>query len=189
MSRLLDVLSEISFELDIDDPKPAQLSLLLSELQLECAKIPMDQFERNRREEEKKENKLRALKDVSRNTRVMQSVSNEVKRGQVSSSQSTKKLEFLKEKQREYGKTSERAESNLRKAGFSKEVMHERLVELRVELDEAEKEVLTPLRRKLESYRDLPPDMELARVKVAEAERELERLTHALTKEIQVMHV
>ena len=45
------------------------------------------------------------------------------------------------------------------------------------------------LRVKLESYRDLPPDVSLARVKVAEAEMQLSALTNTLNKQINVMHV
>ena len=48
---------------------------------------------------------------------------------------------------------------------------------------------LAYLRLKLESYRDLPPDVGLARVKVAEAEMELSALTNILNKQINVMHV
>lgn len=48
---------------------------------------------------------------------------------------------------------------------------------------------LAYLRFKLESYRDLPPDVGLARVKVAEAEMELSALTSTLNKQINVMHV
>ena len=62
LSQTLAVLSEVSLELDVGDPRSAQVSLLLSELQLESAKIPMLQFERDEEEVEKREAKLTALK-------------------------------------------------------------------------------------------------------------------------------
>jgi len=190
LSQTLAVLSEVSLELDVGDPRSAQVSLLLSELQLESAKIPMLQFERDEEEVEKREAKLTALKDLSRNSRILDSTSREVKRGLESATQSAKNLEFLKEKQREYGKKAERAESVMKNtSGFGKELAHEKIVALKKELAMTESEILAPLRFKLESYRDLPPDVGLARVKVAEAEMELSALTSTLNKQINVMHV
>lgn len=190
LSQTLAVLSEVSLELDVGDPRSAQVSLLLSELQLESAKIPMLQFERDEEEVEKREAKLTALKDLSRNSRILDSTSREVKRGLESATQSAKNLEFLKEKQREYGKKAERAESVMKNtSGFGKELAHEKIVALKKELAMTESEILAPLRFKLESYCDLPPDVGLARVKVAEAEMELSALTSTLNKQINVMHV
>ena len=62
LSQTLKVLSEVSLEIDLGDPRLVQISLLLSELQLESAKIPMLQFERNEEGDEKRKAKLTALK-------------------------------------------------------------------------------------------------------------------------------
>ena len=136
--------------------------------------------------------------------------SRDVKRGLELAGQSAKNYDFFKEKQREYGKSAERAESVIKsKSGFGKELAHEKIVALKKELAMTESEILAPLRSammsstnklhqfnsivtlrlKLESYRDLPPDVCLARVKVAEAEVELSALTNVLNQQINAMHV
>ena len=56
-------------------------------------------------------------------------------------------MEFLKEKQREYGKKAERAESVMKNtSGFGKELAHEKIVALKKELAMMESEILAPLR-------------------------------------------
>lgn len=190
LSQALKVLSELSLEFHLGSPRPAQISLLLSELQLESAKIPMLQFERDEEEDERRKAKVTALKDLSRNRRIHDSTSRDIKRGLASVAQSAKNFEFLKEKQREYGKKAEKTESLIRSSsGFGKEFAHEKIVALKKELAMTESEILAPLRLKLESYRQLPPDVGLARVKVAEAEMELSALSDLLKKQINVMHV
>jgi len=190
LCQILSVLCEISLDLDLEDPRSVQISLLMSELQLKSAKIPMHQLKRNKGEDERRKAKLRSLKDLSRNSRILESTSREVKRGLESATQSTKSVEFLKEKQWEYAKKAERAESGIRsKSGFGKEMSHEKIVALKREIGTTQAEILSPLRLKLESFRDLPPDVGLARLKVAEAERELAALTNVLSQQINMMHV
>ena len=62
LSQALKVFSELSLEFHLGSPRPAQISLLLSELQLESAKIPMLQFERDEEEDERRKAKVTALK-------------------------------------------------------------------------------------------------------------------------------
>ena len=66
LSQALRVLSEISLELDLGDPRSAQISVLFSELQLESSRIPMLQFERYEQADEKRKAKLIALKVCKR---------------------------------------------------------------------------------------------------------------------------
>ena len=62
LCQILSVLCEISLDLDLEDPRSVQISLLMSELQLESAKIPMHQLKRNKGEDERRKAKLRSLK-------------------------------------------------------------------------------------------------------------------------------
>ena len=56
----------------------------------------------------------------------------------------------MKEKQREYGKTAERAESVIKStSGFGKELAHEKIVAIKKELVMTESEILAPLRSAL----------------------------------------
>ena len=86
-------------------------------------------------------------KDLSRNRRILDSTSRDIKRGLASVAQSAKNFEFLKEKQREYGKKAEKTESLIRSSsGFGKEFAHEKIVALKKELAMTESEILAPLR-------------------------------------------
>ena len=82
----------------------------------------------------------------------------------------------------------ERYETLLKKNGFKKELQHDTLVQLKAQLDSL-KEAFTPLKSKLDSYEALPPNLELATVKVAEAQKQLDDLTNELIKEISILHV
>lgn len=104
-------------------------------------------------------------------------------------SQSEKKLAFMKEKQKEYARTIDKYEALLNKTGAnSKEISHESIVQTKRDL-EAMEETLAPLKAKLEGYQELPANLDLAKVKVAEAQKELEELSHQLTKEISMLHI
>lgn len=53
----------------------------------------------------------------------------------------------MKEKQWEYAKKAERAESAIRsKSGFGKELSHEKIVALKKEIGTTQAEILSPLR-------------------------------------------
>jgi hypothetical protein len=103
--------------------------------------------------------------------------------------QMRKKIVFMAEKQKEYSRMEEKLSVALRMSGYRKELSHDAIVDLKTSLDVARESELKPLKAKLDSYRGLPPNVLLAQAKVAEAERELEDLTEALTKEISSLHV
>jgi hypothetical protein len=98
-------------------------------------------------------------------------------------------MEFMTVKQKQYAAEEDKLAKALRMSGFRKEVSHEAILDLKAKLDAAESAELKPLKAKLESYRGLPPNSQLALARLAEAERELEELTLALTKEISSLHV
>ena len=83
----------------------------------------------------------------------------------------------------------ERCSAALKMSGYRKELNHDAIVELKASLDEARENELKPLKAKLEGYRGLPPNSQLALAKLAEAEKELEDLTASLTREISSLHV
>ena len=103
--------------------------------------------------------------------------------------QMKKKIVFMAEKQKEYSRMEEKLSVALRMSGYRKELSHDAIVDLKSSLDVARDSELKPLKSKLDSYRGLPPNVPLAQAKVAEAEKELEDLTLALTREISSLHV
>ena len=103
--------------------------------------------------------------------------------------QMKKKIAFFAEKYKDYAKMEERCSAALRMSGYRKELSHDAIVELKASLNEARELELRPLRAKLEGYRGLPPNNQLALAKLAEAEKELVDLTASLTREISSLHV
>lgn len=100
-----------------------------------------------------------------------------------------KKIAFFTEKFKDYARMEERCSAALKMSGYRKELNHESIVDLKSTLDEARELELKPLKVKLEGYRGLPPNSQLALAKLAEAEKELEDLTASLTREISSLHV
>ena len=100
-----------------------------------------------------------------------------------------KKITFFVNKFKEYARMEERCSAALKMSGYRKELNHDAIVELKANLDEARENELKPLKAKLEGYRGLPPNSQLALAKLAEAEKELEDLTASLTREISSLHV
>jgi hypothetical protein len=62
----IETLSEVAFQLGVDDLSEASLDLALSDLRLKVAKLPADNFRRTQKLEANKEEKLEAIKLLSR---------------------------------------------------------------------------------------------------------------------------
>ncbi len=62
----IETLSEVAFQLGVDDLSEASLDLALSDLRLKVAKLPADNFRRTQKLEANKEEKLEAIKSLSR---------------------------------------------------------------------------------------------------------------------------
>ncbi len=157
-------------------------------MQSQTALAPLDHWRWRRADAEARKKQLDTLKESCQNASYLKSVEISSAKKIEADSHSRKKIEFMTEKQREYAKTAQRLETSLLRSGLKKEVCHESLVAAKEKLDALETE-LKPLKLKLESYKELPPDVELAKVKVAEARQELAELTQKLTSEISMLHI
>ncbi|XP_066469582.1 HAUS augmin-like complex subunit 1 [Tiliqua scincoides] len=87
----------------------------------------------------------------------------------------TENMKFLKDKTENFKFRIKAAEEQLSLSGMDASLTHGSLVNLSEKLAELKKQT-SPMKKKLKSYRDLPPCPSLARVKIAEAKRELETL-------------
>uniref|UniRef100_A0A8C4R7G2 HAUS augmin-like complex subunit 1 n=1 Tax=Eptatretus burgeri TaxID=7764 RepID=A0A8C4R7G2_EPTBU len=92
-----------------------------------------------------------------------------------------KQTEFLNCKTSNYKEQITAAKEQLTSRNMDPSLFHESLLTLLQELSKLTKDIV-PLKAKLQSFQDIPPNLMLARVKVEEARRELE----ALEKEVEM---
>ena len=184
----VEVLAELAQVLGLDEPTEDELALKLAEVQLKTAKIPAKDYSNRKELDSEKEEKLKSIENIARSKQVLKKAEKDLERSKAQTNKFKNELHFLGEKSKEYDKKSFRHESELKKNGYSKEIDHDSILALRKQLDDLE-ETHEPLKTKLKSYQSLPPDLELGRVKVAEAQKELDDLSHQLTKEISGLHI
>ena len=189
VQTFLNTLSAISVLLYVDDPSIEELSLRLSEYQVEAAEIPLQIHERSKKRREEKAKNLRVLSDLSHERNVSKTLAKDAARNYEHALQTEKKMTFVKEKQAEYTKKAAKLEQTLLKNGMTtRAIEHDNLVTMKEELVKLRSE-LEPLKAKLSAYHELPPNLESAKVRVAEAEGQLADLTAQLTKEIAGLQV
>ncbi|GAB0202702.1 HAUS augmin-like complex subunit 1 isoform X2 [Grus americana] len=95
----------------------------------------------------------------------------------------SKNLEFLKNKSEDFKNRIKAAEDQLAAMALDQSLTHESLVSLSEKLAEQQEEIVV-LKKKLEFYLDLPPNLSLAQVKIEEVKRELNTLEEELSKEV-----
>uniref|UniRef100_A0A8C9FRX3 HAUS augmin-like complex subunit 1 n=1 Tax=Pavo cristatus TaxID=9049 RepID=A0A8C9FRX3_PAVCR len=95
-------------------------------------------------------------------------------------------LQFLKDKSEDLRIRIKIAKEQLAATGLDQSLMHEPLVCLSEKLAGMQEE-MEHLKKELECYLDLPPNLPLARVKVEEAKRELNALEEEFSKQIEML--
>ncbi|XP_030325648.1 HAUS augmin-like complex subunit 1 [Strigops habroptila] len=96
----------------------------------------------------------------------------------------SQELQFLNLKCQELKRRIEAAEMELAATGFNESLSHKSLVSLSEKLDRLQKDIV-PLKKKVDSYQDLPPNIPLAKVKVEELKRELNYLDEKFSEELE----
>lgn len=96
--------------------------------------------------------------------------------------------DFVKLKCKEYEKSNRELEGYQSKAQLDSSIYHNSLVKKAEEVRLIE-EKMKPMKRKLEGYHSLPPDISQAKVKVEEAKMQLEMLEKQLSVSIDTIHL
>ncbi|ESO92361.1 hypothetical protein LOTGIDRAFT_162667 [Lottia gigantea] len=94
---------------------------------------------------------------------------------------------FLRNKALEYKKLIQKHQGQLVKLNVTPEIYHKTLVKKSEDL-QALHQKITPLKSKLQSYHDLPPDLTQARVKIEELRRQVSLLEEELSSKINMIH-
>ncbi|KAM6329192.1 HAUS augmin-like complex subunit 1 isoform 2-T2 [Alca torda] len=96
------------------------------------------------------------------------------------------KIKFLSDKSMDFKIRIKAAEEELTARGLDKSLTHESLVNLSEELAKLRQETV-PVKKKLQSYLDLPPSLSLAKVKIEELKRELNALQAEFSKRLELL--
>ncbi len=185
----MGALAEVALTLDVDRPDQLSLSVALSLLLEKSAAIPRQDLARSEDKRRRQKAQLDIMERMGQARQQLEKEEREVAGSKSQEGAMKKKAAFMREKQRDYARTISKHEQNLSRAGMKSELRHERLQEAAAELRRLERETVAPLRSKLEGFREVPPDLNLAKLKVAEAEAKLEELTSRLTSEIDMLHI
>ncbi|XP_015680720.1 HAUS augmin-like complex subunit 1 [Protobothrops mucrosquamatus] len=94
-------------------------------------------------------------------------------------------MKFLIEKSEDIKGQIKSTEEQLSASGLDASLTHDSLVTLSEKLADLKKQAI-PLKKKLESYLDLTPNPSLARVKIEEAKRELEKLEAEFSRKLDM---
>ena len=189
LEELIRTMADVAQLLGVDNPSEDDLDLALANLRLRSSDTHVFELKRQQKIEKEKQERLESINRLSHSECALDHENKEAKHQKETLNNSRKKTAFMLEKLQEYGKTAEMHKSVTKKNGFKKEILHENILNLKKDLDELEANELKPKQIKLAGYNGLPPSLELAKAKVAEAEHELESLQHELTKEITALHV
>lgn len=106
----------------------------------------------------------------------------------IASQSHKKETEFLFQKVNKYNSDKRKQEDKLARSGVTSSVTHDRLV-----LDHAELKDLTSklnnTKEQLQMFSDLPPDIQLARVRLELARAELHDIENELANQIDMFHI
>ncbi|XP_063175456.1 HAUS augmin-like complex subunit 1 isoform X2 [Chroicocephalus ridibundus] len=95
----------------------------------------------------------------------------------------SQKIKFLTDKSKDFKVRIKAAEDQLTATGLHKSLTHESLMSLSEELAQLQQET-APVKKKLQSYLDLPPSLSLAKVKIEELKQELNTMEAQFSKHI-----
>ena len=100
------------------------------------------------------------------------------------------KAEFIMEKGDEYSRQIDRHNSILEQQhGYRPEIAPETLLALKAELDRIRNEELKPLKQSLDAFKGLPPDFQLAKAKLAEAQVKFDQLNSQMMESIAGLQI
>ncbi|XP_072167164.1 HAUS augmin-like complex subunit 1 [Diadema setosum] len=184
----LRTLSNVAQILDLKVASDTNYFLAMTDLSREQIKVEDCRHEENLLNQNLfKKTKSAMIKSDSLK-RAMTSLEDQAKEQGPQLEEKTRQAGFYHSKTKEYRNQLEVLEENLTESEVDPSVYHQSLVKLSEHLETLNSK-LAPLRAKLESYNDLPPNVSLAKVKIEEAKRELASLEAELSRNIDMMHM
>jgi len=184
-----NIISKVAHSLGLDNPSKADLQCKLSEVKLEAINVPLKKHLLARQAEAEKAEILRSLEALQHTEMAYNHQTHEAESDKAEVKKLRQKTAFMMEKQKEYSRLVERFSSILERNGFRNEISHQQILAKKAELDRINEQELEPLKEKLASFKNLPPDFELAQAKLAEAESKFDQLNNQMMRKIAAMQL
>ncbi|XP_065199212.1 HAUS augmin-like complex subunit 1 [Sycon ciliatum] len=103
------------------------------------------------------------------------------------SARSQQEVAFCHAKAQQYQQEITGLQAKLRDSGFQEDIEHQKLVQQAADLEQR-RELLRPLKAKLQSFHNLPADLRLSTVKLEQLRQEVESLEKQLSSSINLMN-
>jgi chromosome segregation ATPase len=183
----LHIVAQVAGELSVKDTSETSFVLGLSNLrkrqshtacQLKLAELEAKDLKEKRRT-------LQATKNTIAETLKREKVNRQNSR--TVAEESEKKREFLLQKSKQYSRQIDALKKQLQSLGYDPAITHQALMKQANDID-AKKARLESVEQQLSAYRDLPLDLEMAKLKVEEARKELSDLREELSQKIDQHH-
>ena len=183
------ILAHVAHKLGSDRPTKADLDLKLTEKRTEAVQIPLKRLIIARQTERERLKTLASLSAVYKTEISFEFQKIEGQKDQQETDKLRQKTSFILEKQKEYCRLIERFAAILQRNGYRDKIACKDILAKKAELDRIKEEELTPLKQKLDAFKGLPADFELAQAKLAEAEDKFNKLNDQMMRKIAAMQL
>ena len=184
-----DNLASVCSSLDVDTSLGPGLHAKLADLLVKKADNIPAQGKVRAELDSLRNRKLALHETLSRAQELRESASCEEKKREETAASKNTKGEFISKKCQEYRRSHKKMEAVLAKnGGQDSRVKHSEIEKLRAEVQRLEEEQ-KPLARQCSAFATLPPSLELAKVRLAAAQEELEQLEKNLYGAITDLHL
>ena len=182
----LDILAELVNILQVSDHH--EIVPKLTSILAETSSRPVEQFLYTYSAKQFQKEKVEVIKSAKQSRVLHDAYQGNVVKQKESLDSLKKKSGFMMDKQKEYAKSFQVLEQDIEKSEFKTQFSHPNLVKVAEQMRTLEEE-LKPLKAKLEGFRSLPANPDLAKAEVALAKSEHEELTKQLTKAIAELQI
>jgi len=185
-----DILARVAHSLRLDNPTKTEMVGKLACVKAEAVKAPLKKYLLSKRADRNHDGSLKSLKALSK-TETAHKIQAAAESSTPSEAKTeAQKAEFIMEKGNEYSQLIDRHTSILEQQhGYRPEISPETLLALKAELDRIRNEELKPLKQSLDAFKGLPPDFQLAKAKLAEAQVKFDKLNSQMMESIADLQI
>lgn len=189
LEKLTTTIANVADLLGVDNPSENDIDIALANVRLRASNFQSCEVKKRQYLEQQKTEMLESIRRQSQSENALQIENKEAKYEQENLRNFREKTTFFNEKSKEYSRAAESNKITSMKNGLRKEILYDNIVDLKKKLENLEENELKPKQLALAGYHGLPPSMELAKAKIAEAKNELELLNTELMKKMDQLEI
>ena len=189
LEKLTSAMANVADLLGVDNPSENDIDIALANVRLKASNFQSCEVKKRQYLEKQKTEMLESIRRQSQSENALQIENKEAKYEQENLRNFREKTTFFNEKSKEYSRAAESNKMTSMKNGLRKQILYENIVDLKKKLENLEENELKPKQLALAGYHGLPPSMELAKAKIAEAKNELELLNTELMKKMDQLEI